>query len=1194
MQLHGLDIKIEYPKGTTRSGVGPTGQRWSQIMPCSYGAIKRTRAADGEQVDAYIGPDRDSGKVFVLDQLNAETKRYDEAKVLLGFKSKDEAIRTYSRAFSDGRARDRIGSVTELSPDKFCAWLANPANTKKPLGNLKGYAAGGIVTHDGSTSIPEDWIPKDPPPYSLETDIANAVRLPVVPDLGMRSATIPADLLYDRRLESQPHSVPGRLQEKPLAWRPEFSAGGKTSMPLIKSGSKTAISKNIAEMSKTRPRDQAIAAALDTARRYAHKASGGPVGMAEGGDAKSKEVADYVERTYQRPDMPWYLPESAVGDKAYRHQGVALHGLLAALSALTGRAGMKVGRSIKPDIAIGGYNAGYIPYTIGTGRTAPRPDLGPLEPLPEAPYAQGGNVPGYDSGGMTPSAVAPLPLPKVPRSVDPNYEVEGPSYNSPIEALGGDHAIKARGDETRAFLDTLAKTLWRPQGDKMRERAKMGLGEQASDMGSNLYEAGKNSAVTAAEMSGVPSMYRGVGKIIDPDSDNWTKAQGVGETVLGAVPGLGMVGRTAPIARGLAGTFPRLTGLGVAASDAPRKLADAFIGEAQASDTRGDIHPPDFPDPRRAGKPLTKLELEQRQQEMIDKGVYKGKADGRWESGSQSAWETLQKREQDEKDKIKRETDRMNAGTRASEAGAKKAEEDRKTAEAEAKKAKDAADALAQKRKEVDDKTKDLEKARGVFTKALYAAPEVVGAVGGGLLGKGIGYALGLPFGAAAKRTQTQVNDIIAGMPEKFTAATRPKIAGAVNDVWTRGGGTEPFSINPKAVPPFKFNKESPPPGELYPKKGALQGAIQTGIGAAPLYEAYKSWHNADAVNKELREAEVAFNDAPTDVNAKRYEDARNDAAWNRALLSGSVGYTAGHLFGAGFNAVNRDAYRPKVGEADAARLRLQTWLGTEAEKAAAAKAAKLVAQAGKGRNPPGGAKKKGAPSRNGATPLLPLAALPLAGEGREDSRPSLGLPSLSSISHEEPPYADGGEVKHHSNYQPRYQRGDRRGKFKVGGPVFPNSEPAKEPLTPKSGFSGAISRALDTARKYAKGGVVRSGLIKGATGGREDAKPISVPSGSYVIPADCVSHAGGGNTEAGAAAFKKMLPQAKAGAYASGGTTPTPIRISDGEIVVSPDQVAALGGGDINLGHQKLDDLVKRIRADHIRTLSSLPGPQR
>ncbi len=54
-------------------------------------------------------------------------------------------------------------------------------------------------------------------------------------------------------------------------------------MPLIKSGSKAAISKNISEMVHAgHPQNQAVAAAMATARKYAHKAAGGPATSHEG------------------------------------------------------------------------------------------------------------------------------------------------------------------------------------------------------------------------------------------------------------------------------------------------------------------------------------------------------------------------------------------------------------------------------------------------------------------------------------------------------------------------------------------------------------------------------------------------------------------------------------------------------------------------------------------------------------------------------------------------------------------------------------------------------------------------------------------------------------------------------------------------------------------------------------------------
>ena len=140
----------------------------------------------------------------------------------------------------------------------------------------------------------------------------------------------------------------------------------------------------------------------------------------------------------------------------------------------------------------------------------------------------------------------------------------------------------------------------------------------------------------------------------------------------------------------------------------------------------------------------------------------------------------------------------------------------------------------------------------------------------------------------------------------------------------------------------------------------------------------------------------------------------------------------------------------------------------------------------------------------------------------------------------------------------------------------------------------GFVSKAMELARKYATGGkVVPHGLMAGATGGRADALPVSVPSGAYVIPADCVSgiEGAGGNTKAGAEIWAKILPPPKSN-YAAGGHIP--IKISDGEIVVSPDQVAQLGGGDMEAGHRKLDAMVQRVRTRNIQTLSRLPGPAR
>jgi hypothetical protein len=154
-----------------------------------------------------------------------------------------------------------------------------------------------------------------------------------------------------------------------------------------------------------------------------------------------------------------------------------------------------------------------------------------------------------------------------------------------------------------------------------------------------------------------------------------------------------------------------------------------------------------------------------------------------------------------------------------------------------------------------------------------------------------------------------------------------------------------------------------------------------------------------------------------------------------------------------------------------------------------------------------------------------------------------------------------------------------------------------------------AIAIALKTAREArAMGGMsppkpqtptaskLHVGPIHSPVAGRTDHLPMHVPSGSYVIPADIVSALGEGNTMAGFRTVKTMFGKAPSGAYAEGGSIGEPVAIvaAGGEYVLTPDEVAWAGGGDMDAGHRALDQWVKQTRAETISTLKKLPGPRR
>lgn len=131
VKFHGLDISIENKKGSTRSGKDTNGKSWSCVLPADYGYIKGTEGADGDHVDAYMGPDKNSKTVFIINQHDHKTDKFDEHKAMLGYESEKAAMADYCKAFSDGKGIDRLGSIETVSMDAFKNWLKSERTKKR-------------------------------------------------------------------------------------------------------------------------------------------------------------------------------------------------------------------------------------------------------------------------------------------------------------------------------------------------------------------------------------------------------------------------------------------------------------------------------------------------------------------------------------------------------------------------------------------------------------------------------------------------------------------------------------------------------------------------------------------------------------------------------------------------------------------------------------------------------------------------------------------------------------------------------------------------------------------------------------------------------------------------------------------------------------------------------------------------------
>lgn len=136
IKVGGLDISVENPDQSTRSGVDRDGNAWQSTMNGHYGYIKgvKARSPDKEHVDVNVKPSTPedfAGDVYVINQKDPKTGKFDEPKVYIGYTSQAEAKNAYQMNYATGW--QGFDSITQVPMAKFKEMLNDEQAFMKPV-----------------------------------------------------------------------------------------------------------------------------------------------------------------------------------------------------------------------------------------------------------------------------------------------------------------------------------------------------------------------------------------------------------------------------------------------------------------------------------------------------------------------------------------------------------------------------------------------------------------------------------------------------------------------------------------------------------------------------------------------------------------------------------------------------------------------------------------------------------------------------------------------------------------------------------------------------------------------------------------------------------------------------------------------------------------------------------------------------
>lgn len=131
VRVAGMEMSIENPIGSVRSGVGADGTPWENTMQAHYGYILGSKATDGDNLDVFLTDDADTARlVFVIDQINPDGS-FDEHKCVIGPADMEAARALYLAHYPEGWTG--IGAICCIPMEVFRAWAMDGTTKRKPL-----------------------------------------------------------------------------------------------------------------------------------------------------------------------------------------------------------------------------------------------------------------------------------------------------------------------------------------------------------------------------------------------------------------------------------------------------------------------------------------------------------------------------------------------------------------------------------------------------------------------------------------------------------------------------------------------------------------------------------------------------------------------------------------------------------------------------------------------------------------------------------------------------------------------------------------------------------------------------------------------------------------------------------------------------------------------------------------------------